>query len=79
MSNKYSSTRMLGSMTEEEFARRCDEVLAEQRRQRNNRQANPPCPIAAANPNVAMIPFEPDEIDTTDTPKNKNSNNNNKK
>ena len=79
MSNKYSSTRMLGSMSDEEFARRCDEVLAEQRRQRNRQQANPPRPIAAANPNIATIPNEADEIDDSQDTSSKKQNTQRKK
>ena len=79
MSNKYSSTRMLGSMSEEEFARRCDEVLAEQHRQRNRQQANPPRPIAAANPNIATIPYEADEIDDSQDTSSKKQNTQSKK
>ena len=63
MSNNKSNLEIKCSMSEEEFGPRVDAILAECCRQCNNKCNNPPRPIAAANPNIAMIPYEPDEID----------------
>ena len=60
-------------MSTEEFSRRLDAILEERRRRERNNPQAPPRPIAAANPNVAMIPYEPDEIDTKDTTKKQNN------